>query len=301
MKPLPGFLASECGTSETDTKNLSEPEARFHVLPVPLESSVSYGAGTAQGPAAILAASQQLEVWDGFSCPLEEGIHTLPAVDCSGRVEEVLPRIEEAVHRVLGAGRLPVLLGGEHTVTLGALRALAAHLQEPLGLVQIDAHADLRESYEGSIYSHACVMRRALDDLDIHIFQFGVRALSLAEVELRQKEPRISFLDAARFAYQGWPDQLLPPDFPEKVYITFDVDGLDPSIIRSTGTPVPGGPGWYDCLQLVERAISGRRVLGFDVVELAPQAADHASSFAAAQLVYSLMGLVQRNEPQRKI
>ena len=298
MKALPGFLASECGPEETD---LMGPEARFHVLPVPLESSVSFGGGTAEGPAAILEASQQLEVWDGFSCPLREGIHTLPAIDCSGPVEEVMARIEETVSKVLQTGSMPVILGGEHTVTLGALRALAAWSREPIGLVQIDAHADLRQSYEGSIYSHACVMRRALDDLGMHIFQFGVRALSLEEVELRQGEPRISCVDAADFARKGLPAQLLPPDFPETVYVTFDVDGLDPSVIRATGTPVPGGPGWYDCLQVVERALSGRRVLGFDVVELAPQAADHASSFAAAQLVYCLMGLVQRNEPQRKI
>lgn len=288
MSPLSGFLASEC--------RLTGPEARFHVLPVPLESSVSYGAGTAAGPAAILEASQQLEAWDGQSCPLEEGIHTLPAIDCSGRVEDVLLRIQEAVQQVLRAGRMPVLLGGEHTASLGALRAMAACLQEPLGLVQIDAHADLRQSYEGSIYSHACVMRRALDDLHMHIFQFGVRALSLEEVELRQREARISYLDAATFARQGLPAQLLPSDFPETVYVTFDVDGLDPSVIRATGTPVPGGPGWYDCLRVLERALAGRRVIGFDVVELAPQTADHASSFAAAQLVYNLMGLVQRNE-----
>ena len=196
---------------------------------------------------------------------------------------------------------MPVLLGGEHTVTLGALRALASSSQDPVGLVQIDAHADLRATYEGSIYSHACVMRRALDDLRMHIFQFGVRALSLEEVELRQQESRISFLDAAAFARNGLPSPLLPPDFPETVYVSFDVDGLDPAVIRATGTPVPGGPGWYDCLQVVERALSGRRVVGFDVVELAPQPADHASSFAAAQLVYNLMGLVQRNGSNRHI
>ena len=293
MRPALGFLASEC--------RLTGPEARFHVLPVPLESSVSYGAGAAQGPAAILEASQQLEAWDGYSCPLKEGIHTLAAIDCSGQIEEVLLRIETAVSRVLRAGCMPVLLGGEHTVTLGALRALASSSQDPVGLVQIDAHADLRATYEGSIYSHACVMRRALDDLRMHIFQFGVRALSLEEVELRQQESRISFLDAAAFARNGLPSPLLPPDFPETVYVSFDVDGLDPAVIRATGTPVPGGPGWYDCLQVVERALSGRRVVGFDVVELAPQPADHASSFAAAQLVYNLMGLVQRNGSNRHI
>ncbi len=287
MKEMPDFLASEC--------RLRGPEARFHVLPVPLESSVSYGRGAADGPAAILEASQQLEDWDGFSCPLEDGIHTLPAIDCSGPVEEILARIAAALIPVLRAGRVPVVLGGEHTVTLGALRALADCCSEPIGLIQIDAHADLRDSYEGSAYSHACVARRVLDNFAMPIYQFGVRALSATEARLREQEARIDFLDAAAFAANGLPVRPLPEHFPKKLYLTFDVDGLDPSVIRATGTPVPGGPGWHDCLQLIERAIKGRQVLGFDVVELAPQPEDHASSFAAAQLVYRLMGLLQRN------
>lgn len=287
MNMIFDFLASEC--------ELREPTARFHVLPVPLESSVSYGGGTAAGPEAILEASQQLEAWDGSSCPLEDGIHTLPAVDCTGPVETVLTRIETAVLPVLEAGKIPVLLGGEHTLTLAALRALTVRAREPVGLIQIDAHADLRDSYEGSIYSHACVARRALDELNIPLFQFGVRALSQEEARLRQQDSRIAFLDAATFAEEGFPEALLPPNFPQCIYLSFDVDGLDPAVIRATGTPVPGGPGWYDCLNFIRRAIKGRRVAGFDVVELAPQAGDHASSFAAAQLVYSIMGLVQRN------
>ena len=283
----PDFLASECVRRGED--------ARFHVLLVPLEATVSYGSGTAQGPAAILAASQQLEDWDGRSCPLDEGIHTLAAVDCSGGVESTLIRIEAATAGILAKGGLPVLLGGEHSATLGALRAIARAYAEPVGLVQIDAHADLRDSYEGTPFSHACIARRAVDDLAMPLFQFGCRAFCKAEAEFRQAHPAIHFLDAADFAAQGFPAQLLPRDFPRKVYVTFDVDGLDPAVIRATGTPVPGGPGWYDCLRFVECAIQGRQVLGFDVMELAPQAGDPASDFAAALLVYSLMGLVQRN------
>ena len=286
----PDFLASEC--------EQRGPEARFHVLPAPLEATVSYGAGAARGPAAILEASQQLEDWDGRSCPLEAGIHTLPAVDCDGPIEAVLDRIEAATATILRRGKIPVILGGEHTVTLGALRAGAAHFaehcSEPIGVIQIDAHADLREEYEGGRFSHACVMRRAVEDLGLPLFQFGVRALCRAEAEYRATHPRIRFLDAADFARGGFPDSLPPPDFPRALYITFDVDGLDPSVIRATGTPVPGGPGWHDCLRFLERVVSGRRVVGFDVVELAPRPGDHASDFAAAQLVYALMGLTTR-------
>ena len=284
----PDFLASEC--------EQRGPEARFHVLPAPLEATVSYGGGPAGGPAAILEASQQLEDWDGHACPLEAGIHTLPAVDCGGPIENVLERIEAAVAAILAADKIPVTLGGEHTVTLGALRAVAKRVPQPVGIVQIDAHADLRDEYEGSRFSHACVMRRAVEDLGMPLFQFGVRTLCRAEAEYRKnkKNPRIHRLDAAPFARTGLPEQLLPPDFPHNLYITFDVDGLDPSVIRATGTPVPGGPGWHDCLRFLELATAGRRVIGFDVVELAPQPGDHASDFAAAQLTYNLMGLALR-------
>lgn len=287
----PDFLASEC--------TLRGPDALFHVLPAPLEATVSYGGGAARGPAAILEASQQLEDWDGHSCPLEAGIHTLPAVDCDGPVDAVLDRIEAVVAAIFAAGKIPVTLGGEHTVTLGALRAAAAHFAEPVGIIQIDAHADLRDEYEGSRFSHACVMRRAVDDLGMPLFQFGVRALCRAEAEYRRPHARIDFLDAADFARSGFPAQLLPPDFPCHIYITFDVDGLDPSVIRATGTPVPGGPGWHDCLRFLELAAAGRRVIGFDVVELAPQPGDHASDFAAAQFAYRLMGLVHDNGERR--
>lgn len=286
---MPDFLASEC------TKR--GPEARFHVLPVPLEATVSYGGGTAGGPAAILAASQQLEDWDGHSCPLEAGIHTCAAVDCSGGVEAALARIERATAAILVQKRLPVLLGGEHSASLGALRALARlRGNRPFGLIQIDAHADLREAYEGTKFSHACIARRAVDDLGLPLFQFGCRAFSGAEAEFRKHHPAIHFLDAADFAAGGFPEQLLPPEFPDEVYLSFDVDGLDPAVIRATGTPVPGGPGWRACLSFVQRALAGRKVLGFDVMELAPQAGDRVSDFAAAQLVYALMGIVQRNE-----
>ncbi|MBN1107104.1 MAG: agmatinase [Deltaproteobacteria bacterium] len=288
----PDFLASELG------KEHSPDSALFHVIPVPLEQSVSFGSGTQEGPAAILEASQQLEAWDGRSTPLELGIHTTAFIDCSGEIEQVLQRIRQNTLAALETGKIPVILGGEHTVTLGALEAVCALFPEPVGLFQLDAHADLRESYEGSRFSHACVARRAHADLDMELFQFGVRALSLEEVTYREKHG-ISHLDAAAFhqsaSRECWS---LPPAFPDRIYLTLDVDGLDPSVIRATGTPVPGGPGWHETLAVIEKVIQGRTVVGFDVVELAPRPEDHASSFAAALLVYSVMGLIQRNGTQ---
>lgn len=280
---------------EGETDNRAPEQAFFHVIPAPMEMSVSYGSGAAKGPEAILEASTQLEAWDGQSSPMDLGIHTTGTVDCKGSPEQVLERIQSRVEQTLGQGGLPVLLGGEHTVTLGFLRALRAlqEKHENFGIVQLDAHADLRDEYEGSRLSHACVMRRAVDDLGLDLFQIGVRALCREEHDYRLARG-VGHLDARDLYLRGMPDALLPPDFPEHIYLSLDVDGLDPSVIRATGTPAPGGLGWHQTMSLLEMALRGRRVLGFDVVELAPQPGDHASDFAAAQLVYNVMGLVQR-------
>ncbi len=190
---------------------------------------------------------------------------------------------------------MPILIGGEHTVSLGALQAVSTFVEEPVGLFQLDAHADLRESYEGSRFSHACVARRAHADLHMVLYQFGVRALCNEEALYRKKHG-IAHLDAKRMHRRGITGVILPPDFPDHIYLTLDIDGLDPSVVRATGTPVPGGPGWNDTLMVLEQVIRNRTVVGFDVVELAPRQEDHASSFAAALLVYSVMGLIQRNQ-----
>ena len=279
------FLASEFTPSTPD-------KARFHIIPVPYEQSVSYGHGTAHGPQAILEASQQLEAFDGLSVPGELGLHTQSPVDCQGSAEAVLERIEAATAKALDHKALPVLLGGEHTVSLGALRALKAR-HGRFGVVQFDAHADLRASYEGSPYSHASVMHRAVRDLDLPLVQMAVRDFCREEADVRREFNVVSH-DAATLARDGLPTQPLPLDFPELIYVTFDVDGLDAAVMPATGTPVPGGLGWYDALTLVERSVTGRKVIGFDVVELAPIEALHFADYTAARLVYHMMGIMQR-------
>lgn len=268
----------------------------FHVIPVPFEKSVSYGGGTANGPQAILKASQQLETYDGFSCPCDEGIYTTDPVDCQGDAEMVIASIKEVVSQVYQYGdKIPFLLGGEHTVTNGAIQALH-ETGVDFGIVQFDAHADLRNSYEGSPWSHACVMKRAVD-LGIPVFQLGARALSLEEVEVRNDHPEQIFdLDGYELGTAGIGDgALLPDSFPEKIYVTIDVDGLDPSIMPATGTPVPGGIGWYQMQALLRKVATERKIIGADIVELAPIEGLHAADFTAARLVYDLMGIIQRN------
>jgi agmatinase len=273
---------------EGEIQNEKPDKAAVHIIPVPLETSTSYGTGTAAGPDAIIEASTQLELWDGTGTPGTSGIHTAPPVDCSKEIAKTLDRIEDAVSYALECEALPLVLGGEHTVTLGALRAMKQKYGR-FGVVQFDAHADLRNTYQGSPFSHACVMRRAMDDLRVPVFQIGVRALCAEEAEYR-KAQEVPCLDARKLHIKGIPTQVLPTNFPERIYITFDVDGLDPAVIRATGTPVPGGLGWHDALTLLERVVAGRRVIGADVVELAPAQGDHASDFAAAQLAYHLIG-----------
>ncbi len=282
MKRLPNFLENEVPASPRE-------QARFEIIPAPFEKSVCYGHGTADGPRAILEASLQLDSFDGEGVPARAGIYTGPAVDCRGTADAALGRIQARTAEALEGGRIPVLLGGEHTVSLGAIRALAATGRK-FGVVQFDAHPDLRDRYGGNSLSHACVMRRVVEETGAPLFQIGCRTLGEEEMMYR-KEKRISFLDAEPLALKGLPRRVLPAAFPKTIYITFDVDALDPAIMPGTGTPVPGGLFWYDALCLLRALSAGRRIAGFDVVELAPLAASPVSAFTAARLVYVLMGL----------
>ena len=283
------FLASEFPA-------LPPEECLFHIIPVPHEATVSYGGGTRQGPAAIIEASSQLEVWTGEENPGLRGMYTWPAVDCEGDAPGIMNNIATATAKALASRgtAIPVLLGGEHSITFGALCALRDHYGE-VGVIQFDAHADLRDTYGGSKYSHACVMRRAVDDLGLPLFQVGVRSLSPKEVAFR-KEKAIPHLDAREFAHRGgaaWLREdarpILPEDFPKRIFLTFDVDALDASIMPATGTPEPGGLSWWESLALVRRCLAGRECIGLDVNETAPLEAFSAPTFTAARLTYELM------------
>lgn len=278
---------------DSEFKPASPDQAAFYVIPCPLERSVSYGGGTSNGPAAILAASRQLEKLESGMAPGEKGIYTAPPIDCSGPIEAVLARIEAAVEKAIAVHAIPVLLGGEHTVALGAIRAfehLAATSGEPFGIIQFDAHADLRAEYEGDPYSHASVMRRAVDEPGIPLVQFAVREISPEEVEVRESLG-ITHYDAYFLARVGLPEKPLPENFPSRVYISFDVDALDSSLMPATGTPSPGGINWKETQFILEACTAGRQIIGFDVVELAPISGLHHADFTAAKLVHLLMAL----------
>ena len=280
------FLDSEFSPASPD-------DAMFHVLPMPLEQTVSYGGGTDRGPAAIIEASFQLEAYDGISYPGEAGIYTAPPIDCDCDIQTALSRLEAATRLTVQDGKIPVILGGEHSLTQASVRGIAGVVND-FGVVQIDAHADLRESYEGSRFSHASVMRRVVE-MGVPIFQLGVRNLCREEVEFRTANA-IPYVDAREIDRSGIGPDFLPRSFPRDVYVTFDVDGLDASLMPATGTPEPGGLFWWQAISIIESIVeSGRRIIGFDVVELAPISGFHASDYLAAKLTYALMGFAARS------
>ncbi len=291
MKPY--FLDSEY-------PNVPSLEAYFHVIPFPLEQTVSYKGGTSQGPQAILEASGQLEkLVDDHSEPGLLGIHTTEAIDCSGE-DDVFGKASKLVLRSFGQGSVPVMLGGEHSITNASIQAIAKMVQEnneTVGILQFDAHMDLRHAYEGSLYSHASVMRRAVE-AGIPLFQVGVRNYSTEDLEAREAFG-VGYLDAheldtMKHSKEGFSNVCLPEGFPKKLFITFDVDGFDASLMGSTGTPDPGGLFWWDAINLLEILTLGRTVIGCDVVELAPNPLLHHGPYLTAKLAYHLMGLISR-------
>jgi agmatinase len=264
------------------------------ILPVPYEGSVSYGGGTRRGPAAILEASRYVEWYDQELDrePADVGVVTLPALalPASGP-EAAVAELRRAYDAVLGAAgdRLVIVLGGEHSITSAPVLAHAARAGgQRLSVLQFDAHGDLRPEYEGSPYSHASVMARCVDEVDL--VAVGIRAITSDERTLIRVRDGITTLFADEMqADETWIDRAVEA-LGERVYVTFDVDYFDPSLMPSTGTPEPGGGSWYPTLKLLRRVFAERRVVGADLVELAPQPGNPAPDFLVAKLVYKMIG-----------
>ena len=265
--------------------------ARAVVIPFGLEASVSYGGGTASGPAAILAASHQLELYDDeLECEpyLRYGVAAVREPVISRPVEAALTQLQSLVEAVLDAGKFPLVLGGEHSLTVAPVRALAARHKD-LAVLQLDAHADLRDGYQGERFSHAAAMRRVLDSLNVSLVSVGIRAISREEVEFYQaNRDRITIhwaKDQARWNL----DAMLAPLKGRPVYLTFDIDALDASVMPATGTPTPGGLSYGAALEIVRRACGAGNVVGADLVELAPIEGLHACDYTAAAIAYKML------------
>jgi agmatinase len=261
------------------------------ILPVPYDLTSTWKKGADRGPAAILAASHHIEWYDLASgretCRL--GIATLDPVTTDGPPEELADLVDDRITGLLRDGVLPVVLGGDHSVSIGAIRAAARSFPQ-LSVLQIDAHADTRESYAGSSFNHACVMARAREWCPI--VQVGVRAVDVDEVPRLDPERVIwGHQVNGPEAEPNWADRALA-GLSSTVYVTIDLDGFDPTLVPATGTPEPGGLGWYQVIGLLGRVAAERRVVGFDVVELLPTAGQWASEFLAAKLVYRFLSQI---------
>ena len=273
---------------------MPDEEAHFEdcpvvVLPVPYEATVSYMGGTRFGPRALLHASRFLETYDhelDFE-PYTVGVHTLPelVLPDSGP-EAALDELERAFKLLLDEGKFVIMLGGEHSVSGPPILVHAARMPEgSLSVLQLDAHCDLRAEYEGTEFSHACVMHRVHQK--VNLVQAGIRSLTPDESVL-VNERGIQVVYGYELDSPDWIERTVAA-LGQDVYITFDIDYFDPSLVPSTGTPEPGGGSWYPTLQLLERVFRERNVVGCDVVELAPIPGLVAPDFLAAKLVYKLI------------
>lgn len=279
-----------------DFLDLPEANADFDhahvlILPIPFEATVSYAGGTAHGPAALIEASQQVELYDrefDSEPALQYGIHTLDALTLPQDPTTAVDLITDAVSRAVASGKIVVGLGGEHTVSVGFGRGLLRAREGNFTVVQIDAHSDLRDEYEGSPYSHACIARRLLEDERIEqVLQLGIRSVCPEEVAFTRANPervRVWYAEAIHEA--GWQEELRKRVRGREVYLTIDVDGLDPSIVPATGTPEPDGLTWRETLNILRIVAQEAKIVALDCVELAPVAGLHMADFAVAKLLY---------------
>ena len=296
---LSGALAPDRGFMHLEDESTAFAASRVVVVPVPFDGTTCYRPGTREGPHAIIDASRNLELYDTElrRSPFAVGIHTLRAVTpVMGNAAGMVGRIEDVTAHLLDAGKFVVTLGGDHSTSIGVVRAFAKR-HPGMSVLQIDAHADLREEYEGTPLSSATIMRRVLDVCP-RTAQVGIRSMSEPEARLVEERKLPMWLASAIHAQtrQGrdeWIEQVVAA-LADEVYVTIDVDAFDPSLVPGTGTPEPGGLGWYEVIDLLAAVSARRHVIGFDVVELSPLVEGHVSPVVAAKLVYKLIGMAVR-------
>ena len=266
--------------------------AKYVLLPVPYDGTSTYIKGAEKGPQAIIDASDSIELYD-IQTDLEayrSGIYTDKPPFLSSAPEKMITAVKERISFFLQQNKKIGLLGGEHSISIGAIE-LFAEKYPNLSVLQIDAHADLRDSYNGSIYNHACVMRRAQEVANV--VQVGIRNVCIEEKS--HIIPENMFYAHEICGKTDWMQKAINR-LTEHVYLTIDLDGFDPSIVPATGTPLPGGLLWYETLTFLELLFKSKKVVGFDVVELCPQNEDKISDVLAAVLVYKIISFMEKYE-----
>ena len=265
------------------------------ILPIPFDKTSTWIKGADKGPEAIIEASRYLEFYDieTDSEIFKKGIFTVKPIRAASS-SALIKKTDSAVSRYLKDNRLVVTLGGEHSVSIGVIKAYAKHYQD-LSILHLDAHADSRDSYEGSRYNHACVISR-IREFTQNIVSVGIRSMDVSERSDVNKKKMF-------FAHEihdsdKWIQNAVR-SLSESVYITIDLDVFDPSIMPSTGTPEPGGLGWYQVLKLLWSVSKSKRIVGFDVVELCPSSSK-APDFLAAKLIYTLLSYIGANKPRQR-
>ena len=259
--------------------------SRIIIVPVPYDETSTWMKGAEKGPDAIMEASVNLEFYD-IETDSEVhllGIHTVDPVMEKQSPETLVDEVCRRICSLLDDNKFPVVVGGNHTVSIGAAKAFSGYFKD-LSVLQLDAHSDLRQEYEGSAFNHACVMARIREFAPV--VQVGIRSMAREEVEFADRE-RIFF------SHELYRDKTLYSKaiegLSENVYITIDLDVFDPSLIPSTGTPEPGGPGYFEIMHFLQDVIRSRNVVGFDVVELCPSPGNKAPDFIAAKIIYQLL------------
>lgn len=284
-------MASSIFLNPPGESRLTELErSAFTIIPVPFDQTSTWIKGADKGPDAILEASAFLEYYDieTETEPYKAGIYTCSAdIDLSDPYK-MANSVRKRVSEYLKKDKIPIILGGEHSVSIGAAQAITDHFKS-VSVLQLDAHSDLRDEYEGSAYNHACVMARIRELCPI--VQAGIRSMDRGEIKNLDKE-RI-FYAKDIYNNRDWIDNAVSL-LPENVYITIDLDVFDPSIMAATGTPEPGGLYWYDVLELLKKVAMQKRIVGFDVVELCPSKELYSCDFLAAKLIYKLMAYIYK-------
>ncbi|HTI13790.1 MAG TPA: agmatinase [Dictyobacter sp.] len=273
-----------------DAPHCNQETARIAIIPAPLEYSVSYMEGTRLGPQAILNASSQMELYDEEldCCPIEVGVYTYPILNYDGMDHAAaLQATGNAVREALQHGQLPLTLGGEHSLSAPVIAAVREQYPD-LTVVHIDAHGDLRDTYDGTPLSHASIERRVVD-MGIPLLEIGIRSFSPEEAEfMKTQQPDVAIVWAYQIAkgIASIPWERLG----KHTYVTLDLDAIDPSEMPAVGTPEPGGLGWYQVLDLLKEICQRTEIVGMDVVELCPMPNQTRADFMAAKLVYKMIG-----------